>query len=66
VLNEKNAVFFEAGNDKDLASKIKELIDNDAFKQKLAQEAKRSSPQYSWENRAKNILTFIKNENSFR
>jgi glycosyltransferase involved in cell wall biosynthesis len=60
VLNENNAIFCEPDNAKDLAHKIKKLIDNPSFGDKISQQAYADIKKYTWGKRVKNIINFIK------
>lgn len=63
VLSDKNnAVFAKAGDAKDLADKIAWVFDdnNKERVEKIATKALKDVQNYTWQNRAKNILGFIK------
>jgi len=58
-LNEKNAVFFEPGNSRDLADKFKFILENKNLAERLSNQALNDSKNYSWLKRAENIIKFI-------
>ena len=60
ILNEKNAVFFEPDNPKSLASAVESLLDNDSLSIRLADNARSDVRGYTWDERAKKIITFLK------
>ncbi len=59
VLNEKNCLFFNSDDIKDLAEKIKWLLKNSEKADKIAGQAYLDVQSYSWDKRAKNIIKFI-------
>ncbi len=58
-LNEKNALFFKAGNSKDMAEKIKLILENQNLANNISMQAREDSRQYSWLSRAETIKEFI-------
>ena len=60
ILDDKNALFFEAGNAADLARAVKMLKASQMLGYHLSQQALADVRQYTWANRARNILNFIK------
>ena len=60
VLNEKNAVFVPPDNPSALAQAIEELLKHPERAQEFARQAKRDVLAYSWDERTKRILSFIK------
>jgi len=60
VLNDKNSLFFKPDNVADLARAIKMLKSSQMLGYHLSQQALADIKQYTWTNRAKNILNFIK------
>jgi glycosyltransferase involved in cell wall biosynthesis len=62
ILNEKNALLFEAGNPSDLAQKIIFLAGNQKLAHEIAMKAYRDAQKYTWSNRAASIVAFIKKE----
>jgi len=58
-LNEKNAIFFKAGDSKDMAEKIKFILENPHLADNLSRQAQEDAKQYSWNNRADRIINFI-------
>jgi len=61
-LNESNALFFEPGNDEDLATKITKALTEPRLGNRLSRQARQDAEQYSWEKRAKRILNFINHD----
>jgi glycosyltransferase involved in cell wall biosynthesis len=59
VLDEKNAVFFAPDDPSALAGAMQKVFSDYASAMRLAQHAKESVANYSWENRAKSIITFL-------
>lgn len=62
VLNENNAYFFEADNEKSLASTIEKVINDNEESIKKAAHAKIDVQNYTWEKRAEIISNFIQNK----
>lgn len=60
VLNDKNALFFKPENAADLARAIKMFQSSQTLGYHLSQQALADVKNYTWTNRAKNILEFIK------
>lgn len=58
-LNEKNSLFFRVGDSKDMAEKIKLILENLHLADNLSRQAKEDSKQYSWINRADRVINFI-------
>jgi len=59
ILNENIAYFFEPNDDKSLRDNLHKILKDD-FKSKKAELAKDMVNQYTWKNRAKKIISFIK------
>lgn len=59
VLNDKNALFFKPENSNDLARAIKMLKASPMLGYHLSQQALADAQNYTWANRAKNILAVI-------
>lgn len=59
IMNEKNCVFFQPGNTKDLAEKINFLLENKVISEKISEQAFIDVKEYTWEKRAKKIIDFI-------
>ncbi|MDP2638667.1 MAG: glycosyltransferase family 4 protein [Candidatus Azambacteria bacterium] len=60
ILNDKNALFFEPGNESALAGAIKMLKASQMLGYHLSQQALADVKQYTWDKRAQHILNFIK------
>jgi len=60
VLDNKNAVFFEADNSRDLAQKIESIVEDNELSAKISKQAYEDVKQYTWSIRALNIVNFIK------
>ena len=60
VLNDKNALFFKPDDAADLARSIKMLKSSQMLGYHLSQQALADVKQYTWHNRARKILEFIK------
>ena len=61
VITEKEAVFFEPGNIKELSEKIALVLNNlGGYRPLLAEAAFEKVKNYTWHSRAKNILEFMK------
>lgn len=58
-LNEKTALFFEAGDSHDLANKIQLVLKDEILAEQLSQQALQDASAHTWTERAKNILKFI-------
>lgn len=61
ILNDKNALFFKPENVVDLARAIKMLKSSQMLGYNLSRQALADVKQYTWQNRARNILNFVKN-----
>jgi glycosyltransferase involved in cell wall biosynthesis len=61
ILNERNACFFEADNPKSLAISINDLLIDEAKQKQISVQSGRDIINYSWDTRAKNILSSIQN-----
>jgi len=59
LVNNENAILFQADNPKNLAEKINYLAGNREVAQKIACKALAEALKYSWEERAKKIINFI-------
>jgi glycosyltransferase involved in cell wall biosynthesis len=59
ILNEKNALLFEAGSSKELSLKITTLLEDEALGKKLAEKSFEDVKNYTWENRAKKIVSLF-------
>lgn len=59
VLNENNAILVKPDDPVELAGAIERALLDDIFSVKIAQQALQDVKQYSWFNRAKNIINFI-------
>ncbi len=60
VVSDKEVFFHEADNPQDLANKIKFVFENKEEVNKKIESAYIKAGEYTWENRAKKILKFIK------
>lgn len=60
ILNDNNAVFFESDNPISLAEAIKNVLEDASLANKISQKALADVRNYTWEERAKNIINFIK------
>jgi glycosyltransferase involved in cell wall biosynthesis len=58
--NRQNAVIVPPGRGGDLASGIQWLLDHPKFVEKLGGQARRDAEQYSWENRVRRIVTWMR------
>lgn len=56
----KNCLVASSNSSKELAEKIKEIFSDKSLQEKLIKKAKEDSKVYTWENRGKLILNFIK------
>lgn len=61
IVNEEIVYFFEADNAKELAAKIQRVLSQPEESARIAKQAHEYVKQFSWENRAKQVLTFISN-----
>jgi glycosyltransferase involved in cell wall biosynthesis len=62
ILNENNAILVESDNPKALAQGIEVALKKADFSAKIAEKAYQDVQKYTWQKRAKNILSFIKND----
>lgn len=60
ILNDSDALFFRAGDSSALAGRIKWAIDNYSSLSSMAERAYDDVKKYTWEERAKKVLNFIK------
>jgi len=60
VLTDEECIFFSPDDAIDLAQKISHLLSNKELAEKVAAKAGEKVKDYTWENRAKNIIKFIK------
>lgn len=60
ILTEKEALFFEAGNPKDLARAVREISQNQELADQLSQNAYLKVKDYTWSKRAEKIINAIK------
>jgi len=60
VLNDRSTVFFEADNPKDLAEKIKLVLENKELSARISAQALIDVKNYTWQKRAEKIVNFIK------
>ena len=63
IISENEATFYEPDNASDLASKIKYALTNPPELEPKVDNAFKKVQQFSWSNRAKDILEFMKNKN---
>lgn len=59
VLSEKNCLFFQPNDSKDLAKKIEVLLNNRELAAQIAEQAYQDAKNYTWGKRARNIINFI-------
>lgn len=59
ILNEENCLFCCPGDFEDLAKKIKQILNNPIFAEKISRQALYDVTQYSWDKRAQKIIEFI-------
>lgn len=59
ILNETNAFFVKPDNPESLAKGIREVLQNRALADKILKKAYRDIKEYTWRNRAINIIKFI-------
>jgi len=57
VVSEDDVLFFKPDNEKDLALKIEELINDNRMQNKLVNNAFEKVKEYTWEKRAKEIIS---------
>lgn len=60
ILNEKNAIFVEPNNIGGLIKGIKILLQNRDLSDEISEQAYKDVQNYTWSNRAKKILEFVK------
>jgi glycosyltransferase involved in cell wall biosynthesis len=60
VLNESNAIFFKPDDPKDLAEKIKYILNNPEKAKSISAQARIDVQNYTWDKRAESIINFIK------
>ncbi len=60
VLNKNNAIFFKPDDSKDLAEKIKNLLQNQDLSVKISTQALKDVQNYTWQKRAQKIINFVK------
>lgn len=60
VLNDNNSILVKAGQSQALAEGIERILKNPAWSVALAQQARKDVELYSWDNRAKKIISFIR------
>lgn len=58
--NRENCLIVNSNTPQEWAEKIKEIYSNKSLQEKLIKQAKKDSKKYTWENRGKLILDFIK------
>lgn len=59
ILNEENAVLVEPDNPKKIAQGIQMILKDNNLAEKISSKAFQDVKQYTWQNRAQNILEFI-------
>lgn len=59
LINERNCLFFETENEKDLANKIDDLLKNNIFRRKLSINNIQDAKEYTWDGRAEKIINII-------
>jgi len=59
ILSEKNCLFFQPNDSKDLAKKIEVLLNDKELAFKIAEQAYFDVKNYTWKKRARNIINFI-------
>jgi glycosyltransferase involved in cell wall biosynthesis len=59
ILNEDNAILVKPDSPQDLAHSVEEVLKNKELADRIAENAKQNSVDYSWEKRAKKIKDFI-------
>ncbi|MEZ4887183.1 MAG: glycosyltransferase family 4 protein [Chitinophagales bacterium] len=64
--NGENCLFFEPENEKDLAKKIDQLLEDETLRQQLINNNYSQAQLYSWEKRAENILGFIESSSKLK
>ncbi len=61
ILNESNAFFVMPDSPQDLAKGINKVLDNPELAGRISEQAYKDVQKYTWGNRARNILHFMKN-----
>lgn len=59
VLNDKNARLIEPDNHDDLVAGIFQVLEDGAYAQNIAEQARQDVRKYSWQNRARGIIEFL-------
>lgn len=59
LINEKNCLFFEAEDEKDLANKIDALLQNNNLRKKISTKNLQDVQEYTWDRRAEKIINII-------
>ena len=59
ILSEKNCLFFQPNDPRDLAKKIGVLLNNKELAAEIAEQAYQEAKNYTWGKRARNIINFI-------
>jgi len=59
ILSDSNSLICKPGDSKDLAEKIKLLLDNQSLGEELASQASEDAEKYTWSRRAERIMGFI-------
>jgi len=59
ILSDSNSLICKPGDSKDLAEKIKLLLDNQPLGEELASQASEDAEKYTWSRRAERIMGFI-------
>ena len=62
ILNQKNAILFKPDDSKDLAEGIQKVLQDPYLADKISKQALNDVKKYSWKERSKNILNFLKND----
>jgi len=60
ILDDDNSVLVEPDNPQELARGIKEILSDNKLSEQIVNKAHQDVQQFSWQKRAKNILSFIK------
>ncbi|MCK5320164.1 glycosyltransferase [Candidatus Parcubacteria bacterium] len=61
ILNNKNCVFCAPGDFGDLAKKIEFIFEYEDFGKKISRQAREDIKRYTWKNRTRQIINFLKN-----
>ena len=59
ILNEKNSILVKPGDSMDLADGIEKVLNNKNLANQISEQAYRDVQNYTWENRARKILSFL-------